>query len=267
MNFNPYSPSFIKKTLKQNDLWLSDKRGQNYLIDQNIAQKIVNEIPTSKTVFEVGTGLGALTHLIAEQHEIYSLEIDKGIIDMVSVFLNLPNIHLIHGDILKFDIEKLPNADWIFVSNVPYSISGEVIRLFIEWDKFDTGILMLQKEFVERMSSPTGTKNYGILGILCQTFLSIDRLFPVNRTTFFPAPSIDSEVVRIRKKNVPIHQSHFKEFLASGFYSRRKTLRNNMKRIGISGDQLENTGVDPALRPEQLSVENWQELFEKFGGK
>lgn len=265
MEYNPFASSFIKSALQQNDLWLSGKRGQNYLIDGNIARKIVGEIPGELAVFEVGTGLGALTYLIAEEREVYSLEIDKGIVETVTPFLSQPRIRLIHGDVLKFDPDSLPPEQMVFVSNVPYSISGEVIRLFIEWKKFSEGIVMLQKEFVERMTSPPGGKNYGVLSILSQTFLEILPLFTVKRTAFFPEPGVDSTVVRIRKKGVQIDQNAFKEFLSAGFASRRKTLRNNMKRSGINDEQLREWGFDPDTRPERLSMEDWLKLYRMSG--
>ncbi len=271
MEYNPYSPVLVQTLLKKNSLHLSKSRGQNYLIDRNIAEKIVSAISIeedqfSKTsymtpVFEVGSGLGSLTLPIAEKYKIYSLEIDKGIYNLLKSLINLPNLILINRDFLKFNFDEIPEDELLFVSNLPYSISGEAVKRFIDVKKFKTGIVMLQKEFVERMTALPGNEEYGVLSILSQNYLNIKVLFDTGKNSFFPIPSIDSAVILIKKKSLNLQQSEFNAFLRLAFRSKRKTLLNNLKGAGFSPEKLEKININLNSRPEEIAPGKWVELF------
>jgi len=200
MEYSPFSQRFIKGILNSEGLWLSKSRGQNYLIDRSIAEKIVKNIPKDKPIFEVGTGLGALTSLAMQTNKIYSLEIDAGIYKLLLSMINHPNLNLIHADFLKYNLDSLPESELFFLSNLPYSISGEVIRVFTENPKFREGVVMVQAEFADKMLAETGDKSYGVFSVLCRTFLEIKRVFNVPRGAFFPVPGVDSVVIVISKK-------------------------------------------------------------------
>lgn len=259
--YNPYAPSFIHNALESHKLWLSKDRGQNYLIDRNIADRIVNSVPEGSVVFEVGSGLGALTGALANRFKTYSLEIDRGVFGLLSSLLEAPNLKLILGDFLEFDFSTLPEKALYFVSNLPYSISGEAIRIFIDCPAFSEGIVMLQSEFVDRMMAAPRDEGYGVFSILCGHYLEVTRLFDAGRKCFFPAPKVDSSVVRIRKKENTLPQEAFNTFLRSSFQSRRKTVWNNLKSAGYPKELLEKAEVDPAVRPEEVTITQWETLF------
>lgn len=264
VNYMPFNATYIKSLLKSNSLWLSKKRGQNYLIDKNIAKKIVNLIPSDTIVFEVGTGLGALTLMIADARKIYSLEIDKGIYEIVAKHIDSPNIILIHEDFLKYNLDEIQETEMFFVSNLPYSISGEAIKRFIDCKKFNEGVVMVQSEFADRAIANHGSRDFGVFSILSQTYLDIEKSFIVNHSCFFPAPSVDSTVIVLKKKTCDIPQDDFKRFLSFGFASKRKTVLNNLKRCGFTKKILEENAIIPTSRPEQISVENWQLLYRVY---
>lgn len=264
-DYQPFSPRFIRDILSKEKLWLSRSRGQNYLICREIAESIAATVPAKIPVFEVGGGLGALTHLVAEKQPITSIEVDFGIFTLFGRLFTHPNLKLIHADFLKFDFEKLEDQEWYFLSNLPYSISGEAIRTFVNEPRFKKGTLMLQKEFVDRMLSKSGNKLYGVLSILSQTFLEIHIENPsVHSKCFFPEPSVSSVVVTIRKKAQDFSQDALRKFVMTGFAKRRKTLANNLKTLGISAAEIEKTGLDPKIRPEQVSPQDWINLMQSL---
>ncbi len=221
-------------------------------------------VPAGIPVFEVGTGLGALTHSLLHTNELYAIEIDRGIHDLLLKLIPGLEGHLFHADFLKMDLEHLPFSNYFLVSNLPYSISGEAIRRFIDAECFNEGVLMLQKEFIDRMTAPVGSKHYSPLGILCQTFLVIEPTFFVRKQAFFPAPTVDSQVIRVRKTGCTLDQSAFRAFLLKSFAAKRKTLQNNMKPLGIDTDVILAQGLNPQMRPQELSPLQWQGLFGVF---
>ena len=258
--YSPYSIKFVKNILSNNNLWLSKNRGQNYLIDKNIAAKITDSIPVGSVVFEVGSGLGALTLPLCQLFKIYSLEIDAGVYKALSSLLINPNLTLIHNDFLKFDFGSIPEDKLFFVSNLPYSISGEAVKNFIANNKFTGGVIMLQEEFVERMKAEPKTKSYSPLSIICQSFLEMQELFKVGRDSFFPSPTVDSVVVSLKKKEADIDQEGFMSFLRSAFMSKRKTIWNNLKNTLDSETALTSIGINPKSRPEEITPDLWIKL-------
>ena len=262
MTYDPFGIKNIRALLDDNGLYLSKNRGQNYLINRQSAEKIINALPPlneNEEYFEVGTGLGALTVLLVEKGKTLSLEIDKGVYNLVAQKMVHPNLTLLHEDFLKWD--KYPkDQNYVFISNLPYSISGEAIKHFIENDAFKFGVLMLQAEFAERMEAPEGSSNYGPLSVIAQHFLKIKKLFAVGKGNFFPEPKIDSLVISIEKRETSFDQKEFSRFIKTCFLAKRKTLANN-----LANSPWANTIItkDPicSLRPDAISPAKWAELF------
>lgn len=263
--YDPYSPATVSSLLRGSGLWLSRNRGQNYLIDRNIAEKIVSLVPEGMPVLEIGSGLGALTVRLAEAHSVTAVEIDGGIVELFKGLFSHSNLNLIDGDFLKFDIESLPETGYAFVSNLPYSVAGEMIRRFIDSSKLITGVVMIQREFYERITAKTGSENYGALAVIARTFLDAKLEFDVGRKCFFPEPSVASSVVLLAKKNPGLSQEAFKTFVSECFRSRRKTLANNLKASGRDPALATGMGIDVSRRPEEIAPEVWAELFAKYG--
>lgn len=276
MNWNPYRVSEVEKLLRERGLWLARSRGQNYLVEREVALRIVSLVPEDMPVLEVGCGLGSLTVLLPPR-KVYALEVDHGVFSLVSELVVDPAIYLIEGDFLQFDVASLGEERLFFLSNLPYSISGEAVRRFIEEAVFEEGVVMVQKEFYDRMMAPVGGKNYGVFSVLIQTFLEVEKLFFVPRGCFFPVPSVDSVVIRMRKKSLVMGKSKeefatlqkdFRNFLFEGFGSKRKTLLNNLRRKGEKKaieKWLVEAGTNPEVRPEEVGVEQWQRLFLSVG--
>ncbi len=278
MTWNPHRYTEVQRVLEENGLWLVRSRGQNYLIDRAMASRIATMVPHDIPVFEVGCGLGSLTILLPPRR-VYALEIDHGIFELVRSLVDDPAVSFIEGDFLTFDIQSLGEKHLFFLSNLPYSISGEALRRFIDIPCFEDGIVMVQKEFYERMTAPRGAKTYGVFAILIQSFLEVKRLFSVPRGCFFPVPSVDSVVIRLHKREAvmetsPQHyeklQQAFRSFLLEAFGSKRKTLFNNLKRIQEGETLLQAfrlLGIGEHSRPEEITVDQWQKLFLLLGDK
>jgi len=261
---NPFSPKFLYSIFGDNSIRLSKSRGQNYLIDRNIAERIVSLIGESPAVLEVGTGMGALTLLIPRDRQVYSIEIDAGIHRLLSQYTLSPNIELIHADFLKFQTSTIHEKELFFLSNLPYSISGEAVKRFIEEDVFLRGAVMSQKEFYEKMTASPGGPGYGVMSVISQVFLEITAEFNVPRTCFLPQPSVDSVVISLVKKKIDFAQGEFKNFLASCFLMKRKTIENNFKKAGFPLDILMLSGVPGNIRPEEVAPPKWVEIFKRF---
>jgi 16S rRNA (adenine1518-N6/adenine1519-N6)-dimethyltransferase len=261
---NPFSPGQLKKLFSASGIRLAKNRGQNYLIDRNTAERIIELVVRGTPLFEVGTGMGALTILLPPDSPVYTLEIDAGIHRLLSGFPLPEHIHLIHADFLKFDPAELNLTELFFLSNLPYSISGEAVKRFIEFPVFKNGLIMVQKEFMDKMTARPGMPGYGIMSVLCRTFLSVWPLFPVSRKCFFPMPSVDSFVVSLTKKEIDIHQDELKDFLSSCFGMKRKTIGNNFKKSGLPLETLVSLGIPLTARPEEISPEQWISLYRRI---
>ncbi|MGL4394550.1 MAG: 16S rRNA (adenine(1518)-N(6)/adenine(1519)-N(6))-dimethyltransferase RsmA [Brevinema sp.] len=265
MSYDPFGIQNIKSLLNDNGLYLSKNRGQNYLINRSSAEKIVNAAPDlqeGQQYFEVGTGLGALTVILAERGKTISLEIDKGVHQLVHSKFSHPNLEHIHGDFLQWsDYPK--TGEYIFISNLPYSISGEAIKHIIEHDIFKVGILMLQKEFADRMEASIASSNYGPLSVIVQNFLKIEKLFFVGKGNFFPEPKVDSLVIKITKKETTLDQAKFAQFIKACFHAKRKTLSNNLANSPWKDDPITQ---DPICkkRPDAITPEEWLDLFQRL---
>lgn len=263
--YDPLSINFLKKTFKEKNIFLSKNRGQNFLIDKNIAIKIIENVPLNISIFEVGCGAGALSKLILERgQKLYGVEIDKKVYELLKENLNKHNFTLFHEDFLKFDLNRIEERELFFLSNLPYSISGEAIRKFVEEDKLKQGIVMLQKEFVDRMLAKPDTENFGLISIISHFYLEINKLFPVSKNCFFPVPEVDSLVISIKKKLCRFPQAKFSEFIKKAFSQRRKTIFNNLKSLDFNESELKKLSINPSSRPESLDFEKWATLFEYY---
>lgn len=241
--------------------------GQNFLQSAQVIEAIVRAIdPHSKDrVIEIGPGQGALTQpLLNELDALTAIEIDR---DLIAVLKNLPLPHqhfnLIEADALTVDFGALGHNLKI-VGNLPYNISTPLmIHLLHFADHIKEMHFMLQKEVVERLVAQPGSKIYGRLSVMIQSYCEAENLFVVPPHVFYPQPKVDSAVVRL----TPYHQFPFneKEFnclekvVAQAFSMRRKTLANNLKKL-MPREDLIALGIEPSLRPEQISVAEYKQI-------
>lgn len=244
--------------------------GQNFLQDKHVINQIIKAInpKPNDNILEIGPGLGALTgDLVATCENLTVIEIDK---DLHQDILNIsPRIKLIDSDALKVDYRSFGEHLRI-VGNLPYNISTPLlIHLLGYVSSIKDMHFMLQKEVVERMTAPVGSSNYGRLSVILQYYCDVTHLFDVMPDAFFPKPKVDSAIVRIEPHKASpygeVASDVLEEIVRMAFSMRRKTLFNNVKSI-ISREALSAMGIEPSLRPEQISVNEYVQLA-KFVSK
>jgi len=242
--------------------------GQNFLIDPNIARKIVEAIPAGpgETVLEIGPGRGMLTEiLLAKNFQVVAVELDNFYADYLKeIFGRNSNFSLIHADFLALDLSKIGERSIHVVGNLPYSITSPVLFKLIEERQFaHSATLMMQREVAERVVGQPRTKNYGILSIWVQTFASVQLILRVPPTVFRPRPRVESAVVQLKWKSqreqIPKNDVYFLRLIKTAFQQRRKLLRNSLKTI-FPPEIQENMEFNFNRRPEEVSIDEWIQL-------
>lgn len=208
--------------------------GQNFLVDDNISRKIVNQLGVIEEdyVLEIGPGQGALTkHLAGFCKKYIAVEIDKSIAESLQEKYG-ETAKIINEDFLKYDLNKFRNPLKI-IGNLPYNIASEILfKIFDSRDKIECAVLMVQKEFAKRLTAVPNTKDYGIMSVQTQVFSNPKILFNVPPTVFFPKPKVESSVIKLtfeKGKNELLSKDVFKKLVRTAFGKRRKTLRNSLK--------------------------------------
>ena len=202
--------------------------GQNFLIDDNIANKIVNSayIKDGENILEIGPGRGILTDLLVDKGNLLAVEKDKWLAVVLKQKF-AERAEIIEADILDFDI---PMID-VIVANLPYSISSPILfRLFnFKWER---AVLMFQEEFANRLVANPGSKTYGRLSVMANHYVKTKKLFKVSKTAFQPQPKIHSQVVHLVRREPDYKLDDFDTFeqvVRSIFTHRRKKIRNCLK--------------------------------------
>jgi 16S rRNA (adenine1518-N6/adenine1519-N6)-dimethyltransferase len=271
-----------KTLLKKQGLAPTKKLGQNFLVHQHTAERIVRlaEIDSKDTVIEVGVGLGALTTPLAKAAEkVIGIETDSGLIRYHENEGDLPdNVALVHGDVLKSNFEELVQTTGgkplKIIANLPYSISSPFLFKLIEQHKYvDFAVVMLQKEVGLRLTAQAGTKEYGVPTVMLASCAQTSMLMQVKPEEFHPRPKVDSVVVRIAFQPVPervaalgaIDYSFLKKVVNGAFGQRRKTLLNALSSTGILDKPtmqqcIIKAGLEPSVRAERLELEDFVRL-------
>ena len=211
--------------------------GQHFLTDLSIAERIAAAVTGhhgAKKVLEIGPGMGVLTDfLLLQPIELHLVEIDKE--SIVYLHKKYPELkeRISEGDFLKMDLEACFEGKYAIAGNFPYNISSQIFFKVLEVkDQVTEVVCMLQKEVAERIASPKGNKDYGILSVLLQAYYDISYLFTVPPEVFNPPPRVNSGVIRLVRNEVPkldCNEKLFKQVVKAGFGNRRKTLRNCLK--------------------------------------
>ena len=244
---------------------MKSKLGQNFLTDINTAKREVEYAKINKkdAVLEVGPGKGILTKLLSEKAKrVIAVEIDTKLFENLKTILP-KNVELINEDILNLDLEKLPKFNKI-VSNLPYQISSPFIFKILEYD-FELAVLILQKEFVERLVAEPGDKNYSRLSVSVFYKAYCELLETVPKGRFRPAPKVDSAIVEILpRKYKPFElkdEGVFYELVKNLFSHRRKKIKTILK----NKYRIESSDL-PFLdyRVEKLSPKQIGELSNKL---
>ncbi len=273
------------KPLKHKAPHVARKRfGQNFLHDPNIIERIISAIAATEAqhLVEIGPGKGALTeHLVSHAGKLDVIELDRDLIPVLEEkFLTCSNFTIYSSDALKFDYGSLlaeGSQKLRLVGNLPYNISTPLIFHLLEnVEIIEDMHFMLQKEVVERLTASPGTKTYGRLSILVQYLCHAEQLFIVPPGAFNPPPKIDSAIVQLtpRIQLNKSSQSHIQQlknaqladlsFIAkAAFAQRRKTLRNNLKKI-LTSEQITQCDIDPVRRAETLSINEFVALTNQY---
>lgn len=241
--------------------------GQHFLTDPGIVDAILRSVHATKddVVVEIGPGQGAITaSLAAHAGQLHAVELDRNLVARLRrQYDGQPNVTIHEADALAFDYSTLGDRLRI-VGNLPYNISTPLLFHLLNYrERIVDMHFMLQKEVVDRMAAGPGSKAYGRLGIMLGCHLKIELLFDVDRTAFQPPPAVMSSVVRLD----PLPPGTFdiqdeamlSRLVTSAFMKRRKTMRNALK-DHVDVADLEAVGIDPGLRPEQISIAKYVEL-------
>ena len=266
-------PLNIPGLLKQFGLRPSKSLGQNFLLDDRAMQDIVHaaNIQLTDEVLEIGPGLGNLTRYLAlAAHRIIAVELDKGLFPALEkVVAPYKNVRLVQGDILRLDPAGLmEKPDYLVVANIPYYITSAVIRHLLESGGHPRRlVLTMQEQVAERICARPGKMS--LLSLSVQVFGNPQIVTYIPAEAFFPAPKVDSAVLRVEILPEPVippaSLDNFFTLIKAGFSQKRKTLRNSLSGgLGIAPIQAENklaaAGIDPMRRAETLSLEEWGKL-------
>ena len=249
--------------------------GQNFLVEPAGLRKVIEAAGVQKDdqVLEIGAGLGSLTVLLAQSARlVVAVEIDRELIPPLQKALEkYPNVHVVHGDILRQNPDSLGlEAHYLVVANIPYYISSAILRhLLTAKQKPTRMILTVQKEVAERVCATQG--KHSLLSLSVQVFGDPRLAGIIPAGSFLPAPEVDSAVLVIDLFPQPaIPEEDLDRFFSlakAGFSQKRKTLRNSLSGgMRISTQEAEtllgNAGLDPMLRAEALSLEAWGKLVQ-----
>ena len=272
------SPSLIRNVLEEMGVAPRKSRGQNFLYNPGSIEKIINfaQIEAGKdTVLELGPGLGALTEgLLTVAKNYYLIELEGKFAQYLKANisgLNDRNVFIEDGR--EFSIEKkIPQAflPLIFVSNVPYSISSDVVLWIIKNRKYiKRASLLLQREFAERIAANSGTKEYGSLSVLTKLYADIALGPIISGGSFFPQAEVESRMLELKILNQPrfdVEQKIFEKVVRSSFGKRRKTILNSLAASKLFGEKsdieqwLLQAGIFPGSRAEDLELADFAKL-------
>jgi len=273
---NDIPPLNAASLLKKYGLHADKRLGQNYLQDVSALEKIVDaaEIQKADTVLEIGPGLGSLTRCLSiSAHQVVAVELDLKLVSVLRTILKpYTNVLLIPGDILKLTPKELGlPADYLVAANIPYNITSAIIRHLLESEpKPRRIVLTVQKEVAERICATP--PDMSLLALSVQVHGTPHIMAQIPAGAFYPAPKVDSAVVRIDILPSPTIELHlldnFFQLIKAGFSQKRKTLRNSLSAgLKISTAEAESllakAEIDSKRRAETLSLVEWNRLSEQ----
>ena len=276
------TPQYTKSIIDKHKFTFKKSLGQNFLIDRNILDKIVQTagVTPETGVIEIGPGIGSLTeHLAKHAKKVTAFEIDQRLIPILKDTLAVySHVKVIHQDVLQANLhdviaEEFNDVnDLMVVANLPYYVTTPIIlKLLTEQLPIRGIVVMIQKEVADRMAAQPGTKNYGSLSIAVQYYAVAKSEVKVPKTVFVPQPNVDSSVISLTLRDAPPvevkDEEFFFEVVRASFGQRRKTLLNNLQNNLLSKDDkaaieqvFEDTEIDGKRRGETLSIEEFAKL-------
>ena len=264
----------VRAILSRHGFSVSKSLGQNFLIDPDVCPQMAAQAVGSPDdgVLEIGPGVGVLTaQLCRRAKKVVAIELDRRLLPVLSETLSaFRNVEIISGDVLKLDLqallrEKFTDCKRVSVcANLPYYITSPVImRLLEERLPLAQIVVMVQKEAAERLCAEVGTREAGAVTAAVRYYAQADELFFVPRTSFFPAPKVDSAVIRLRLRTEPeckpTDEAFFFRLVKAAFAQRRKTAQNGIAAgLGLPKEQvaaaLETLGLPADVRAEKIPM-------------
>jgi len=255
----------------------SRRMGQNFLIDRNVARKMVeaSAVGPGDVVVEVGPGFGAITFGLAERAaRVLGVERDSGIVRAFrEEYGDVPRVELVESDFLEFDLGRAARragaSKVVVVGNLPYNATSPVLRRLVEEKHvIERAVLMVQLEVAARMAAPPGDPDYSSLSAVLAFHAAVRPMFVVRRTCFYPRPAVDSRLVELDFNAAPelgVDAGAYAAVVHAAFAKRRKMLRRSLAEVaadaGLSiADLAEASGIDLARRGETLSVAEFAAL-------
>jgi len=248
--------------------------GQNFLIDNNIIDKIVGSIDAKENdlILEIGPGAGALTKKLVNKTKVIAFEIDTRLEEALSKIEN-NNLRIIFEDFLKVDIKKyLYNETYnklYVVGNLPYYITTAIIKKIIDEIDIDQMTIMIQKEVADRFMAKPCTKDYSSISVYLQYYFDIVKVCDVSKNCFEPIPKVDSCVISLKKRNREFIKNIdiFNKLVRDSFQYKRKNLKNNLRMYPL--DKIEEIlnlyDLSLSSRAEQLSLKVFIDIANKLG--
>lgn len=280
------TPGATKEVINKYSFAFQKKFGQNFLIDSNVLENIVEAAGITKDdfVLEIGPGIGTMTQYLCESaRQVLAVEIDKMLIPILEDTLSeYDNVEVINQDVLKVDIkslveEKNNGRPIKVVANLPYYITTPIIMgLFESKVPIESITIMVQKEVADRMQTGPGSKDYGALSLAVQYYAEAKVMLNVSATCFMPRPNVDSAVVKLtRHQESPVEvkdESLMFKIIRASFNQRRKTLVNGLKNsseLDFSKEEIteaiKSIGKEENIRGEKLTLEEFAKLSNALG--
>jgi 16S rRNA (adenine1518-N6/adenine1519-N6)-dimethyltransferase len=260
MHIDLTNPADLKNILKKYRLWAKKRYGQNFLVDRNILEKIVESgnVTENDTIVEIGPGPGVLTcELLPKAKKVMAIEVDADILPVLKETthffrdkLDLVNTHILN-------IEP-PSEPYKLIANIPYHLTSPILRKFLVEtnNRPQTMVLLVQKEVAEKICN---TKQRSILSLFVEAFGNAKIVEIVPAASFYPPPKVQSAILKIDVDNTPKISAEpklFFQIVKQGFNQPRKKLKNN-----LPPTLLEKAGIDPNLRPGELQIADWEKLL------
>jgi len=259
-----------KELLDRHDLEPKQSLGQNFLFDENILARIcaAADISPDDTVLEIGPGLGALTReLAAHSARVIAVELDDRFLPLLEDELSgLENVQIVHGDILDTDLAVLLPGAYKVIANVPYYITGAILRHLLSGPHKPAQIVLtVQEEVAQRITAVPPAMS--LLAVSVQYYGAVQRVMRIKAGAFWPRPEVDSAVIRIVLAPPGTQNSGEDDFfrvVRAGFSQRRKQLQKNLRQLGHSqeqiGDALRQANIDGRRRAETLTLDEWRDI-------
>ncbi|MEC7801016.1 MAG: 16S rRNA (adenine(1518)-N(6)/adenine(1519)-N(6))-dimethyltransferase RsmA [Verrucomicrobiota bacterium] len=278
----PLSPSETMSLLKRLGHLPKKKLGQNFLIDGNIVDKSIQlaDLPTSGNVVEIGPGLGTLTRKLLESGQtVHAVELDQRLADNLinteAEAITRQQLTITRGDAVKIPLGSLPQSvhQYAIVANLPYAISSAWLESVLNSGRLPCRmVLMMQKEAVERIWANSGTKEYHALSIFINNAYEFTEKHSVSRQCFYPAPAVDSMLIRMDlREDAFLFSQQVRNLIRKIFTQRRKQIGSLAKKEEPSIGRIIFAWLDSIeqpynSRPEQIRVKQWKKLGELLPG-